>query len=351
MRCVSWFAMALTVAAQNPPQFGVQSRLVLVPATVTDTKGRSLDNLEPSDFLVLDNGRPQKATVDSIATGVAPIALVVAIQASGISKAALEKVRKVGAMIEPFITGDRGCAAVMAFSERISWIQKCTNDEGLISRAFAEVTYGQPKQARMLDAVDEAIQHLKERPNARRVLLLISESRDRSSKATLDDVAVAAQTAGVAIYAATYSAFKTSWTTKSSATADPQMPKRPKTPSEETGTNSGGPVHCTPFGCPDPPLLKPDQSVDLKAALGELRRLGQTNTAQALTQGAGGALLPFTRLKGLEEAIQKLGAELHSQYVLSFVPDDNTPGFHAIQVRVARDDAHVRARPGYWSTQ
>jgi hypothetical protein len=107
--------MVLTVTAQNPPQFGVQSRLVLVPATVTDAKGRSLDTLEPSDFLVLDNGRPQKATVDSIATGVAPIALVVAIQASGISKAALEKVRKVGAMIEPFVTGDRGCAAVMAF--------------------------------------------------------------------------------------------------------------------------------------------------------------------------------------------------------------------------------------------
>ena len=99
------------------------------------------------------------------------------------------------------------------------------------------------------------------------------------------------------------------------------------------------------------PVIEIAQEGSGDAALGELRRLGQTNTAQALTQGTGGALLPFTRLKGLEEAIQKLGAELHSQYVLSFVPDDNTPGFHTIEVHVARDDAHVRTRPGYWSTQ
>ena len=334
MRRVWWLAVAFAVAAQDPPKFDVQSRLVLVPATVTDAKGRSVNDLEPVDFIVLDNGRPQKATVDSIATGVAPIALVVPIQASGISKAALEKVRKVGAMIEPFVTGDRGCAAVLSFSERVDWIQHCTNAEGLISRAFAGLTYGEPRQARMLDAVDEAIKHLKERPNARRVLpadLGIARPQQQNNSRRR---CRRSPNRRCRIYAATYSAFKTAWTTKSSATADPQMPKRPKTPSEETGTNSGGPVHCTPFGCPDPPLLKPDQSVDLKAALGELRRLGQTNTAQALAQGTGGTLLPFTRL-----------------YVLSFVPDDSTPGFHTIEVRVARDDTHVRARPGYWSTQ
>src|SRR5260221_2495558 len=77
MRCLVSFALALTLAAQDAP-FGVQSRLVLVPVNVTDAKGRTVDGLESKDFVVLDNGRPQKATVDTAGTGVAHIALAVA---------------------------------------------------------------------------------------------------------------------------------------------------------------------------------------------------------------------------------------------------------------------------------
>src|ERR1700676_3248220 len=105
-------AFAAFLAAQEP-RFDVRSRLVLVPVTVTDLKGRSIDGLESSDFLLFDNRHPQKVTVDTIDTGVAPIALVIAVQCSGISVAVLEKVRKIGAMIQPLITGERGCAGVV----------------------------------------------------------------------------------------------------------------------------------------------------------------------------------------------------------------------------------------------
>jgi len=63
----------------------------MVPVMVTDAKGRSVAGLEDGDFLVLDNGRAQKIIVDSIDTGVAPIALVIAVQSSGISAAVIEK--------------------------------------------------------------------------------------------------------------------------------------------------------------------------------------------------------------------------------------------------------------------
>ncbi len=348
MKCLVSFSVTLALAAQDP-RFGVQSRLVLVPVTVTDAKGRTLDGLEPKDFVVLDNGRPQNAIVDTLATGVAPIALVVAIQTSGISKAVLEKVHKIGAMIQPLVTGERGCAAVVSFSERIAWIQECTGDGSALARAFEQVRTGQTKSARMLDAVSESIERLKQHPNSRRVLLLISESRDRGSQAALPQVALATQTAGVTVYAATYSAFKTAFTTTSSAIGEPRSPKVPQTPSEQTGTLSGGPPHCNPNGCPDPPVPLADQRVDVLGGIGELVRLGKTNTTQALTKGTGGATFPFTRLQGLEQAIQKLGAELHSQYLLSFIPDDSTGGYHRLEVRVGGGDFRVRARPGYWS--
>src|SRR2546429_376196 len=66
---------------------------------------------------------------------------------------------------------------------------------------------GDDKEAHRLDAAQKAIDRLRDRPNARRILLLISESRDRGSETELDAVTLAAQHAGVAVYAVTYSAF------------------------------------------------------------------------------------------------------------------------------------------------
>src|SRR5688500_16015067 len=111
MRAVLVFAIAVSAAPQDP-RFEAHSRLVLVPVTVTDAKGRPVEDLERSEFAVLDNGRPQKAVVDTFATGVAPIALIVVVQSSGISAAALDKVRKAGSMIQPLVTGERGCAGL-----------------------------------------------------------------------------------------------------------------------------------------------------------------------------------------------------------------------------------------------
>lgn len=350
MRTVAALALAMIAAAQEP-RFGAQSRLVLVPATVTLGNGKPVDGLEAADFTVLDNGHPQKATVDMIATGVAPIALIVAIQAAGISKPVLEKVEKIGAMIQPLVTGERGCAGVVAFSDRITWIQECTRDGDLLANAFERIHPGAAKSARMLDAASQAIERLKPHADSRKVLLLISESRDRGSETELDQVLLAAQSSGVTVYAATYSAILTAFTTKSSATGEPQLPKPPQKPSDQTGTITGGPPACGPYGCPAPQLPPPEQRVDLFGAIGEFSRLGKKNTAQALTAATGGAAFSFARMKGLEDAIQKLGAELHSQYLLSFTPDDRSPGYHRLDVRVSRDGTHVRARPGYWSIQ
>jgi VWFA-related protein len=340
-------ALAACLGAQEP-RFDVRSRLVLVPVTVTDLKGRSIDGLEASDFLLSDNGRPQKVTVDTIDTGVAPVALVVAVQSSGISTAVLEKARKIGAMIQPLITGERGCAGVVSFAERVTWLQDCTKDADALDRAFRELRPGADKEARMLDAVQSAVEHLRRRPNARRVLLLISESRDRGSEAALDVVITAAQSQGVTVYAATYSAFKAAFTSKAPV-SQPRRPLKPKTPNDETGNVNGNPPG---LHNPWPKIPPPEQQVDVLGGIGELARLGKTNTTEALTKSTGGTTFAFTRQKALEEAIEKLGAELHTQYVVSFAPEGSAPGYHTLEVRLARpSDFRVRARPGYWSTE
>src|ERR1035438_10677245 len=86
----------------------------------------------------------------------------------------------------------------------------------------------------MLDAVNAAIERLRKQPNARRILLLISESRDRGSKTDLETVTIAAQSADVTIYALTYSAMMAAFTSKAPLTRQAHA-KSPQTTPEQDG--------------------------------------------------------------------------------------------------------------------
>ena len=341
---LAFVGCCIAIPGQNP-NFDVKSRLVLVPVTITARNGGFVDGLEARDFSLFDNGHPVTITVDSIGTGVAPIALAVAVQASGISSVVLEKVHKIGSMIGPLVLGERGSAAVVAFDDEVRWLQDWTSEESRITTAFQGIRARNGKKAKLLDAAMEAISRLSTRRSARRILLLISESRDRSSEADLNDVAFAAQQAGVVVYAIQYSAFKTGFTRKGPESAGSVPRNEQGRPNPEYGTASGGP----PKDRYDPKIPPPEMRVDILGALGELGRLGKEKATDILARETGGTTFSFARQRGLEEAIEKLGADLHAQYILSFAPQNPQPGYHTLDVRVTRPDIVIRARPGYWA--
>jgi VWFA-related protein len=314
--------LSVVVCAQDLPQpasLNATARVVLIPVTVTDRKGKFIDGLTTDDFVVADEGVRQKIHLDTSDTVVAPVSLVVAIQCSGISAAVLAKIEKVGAMIQPLVIGEKGKAAVIAFDDEVRVFQDFTSDGTKLRIAFERVHGRVIKKGYMLDAASAGIKMLETRPeSSRRILLILSESRDRGSKAKLKDVLEDAQRASVLIYPATYSAHATPWTARPED--NPNMP--------------GGDAH----------------TIDFIATGTELLRLGKTNAADAFASATGGRHLSFATLNGLEELISRAGEEIHSQYLLSFVPTTARDGFHHLVVAVPkRSDVVVRARPGYWA--
>jgi hypothetical protein len=154
----------------------------------------------------------------------------------------------------------------------------------------------------------------------------------------------------VTVYAATYSAFRTAFTSKAPVSV-PERKTGPRTPGDDA-TDSLGTLNGAPPNPWNPKIGSPEQRPDLLAGIAELAHLSKENSTEALTKGTGGTTFPFTRQKALEEAISKLGGELHAQYVLSFAPDLPTAGYHRLEVRIARrGDLRVRARPGYWTAE
>lgn len=299
--------------AQEQPAFRTTVPVVMTPVTVTGRNGNHINGLNAADFVLLDEGQRQQFDFDTADSLDAPLAVVVAVQANNTAPAAVRKIQKIGSMIEPLITGERGRAAVLAFGSEVRTVQDFTNDAGELTKAFRALKTQSGRQARMLDAIHEGVRLLSIRPaGERRVVIVISESTDRGSEAKLDETIRAAQTAGVGVFGAVYSAYVTPFTTKAG-----DLP-----PSE------GG--------------------MDILGAIGELGRLGKAKTVDVLATATGGRKVSFATLRGLEGVITSLGEELHSQYILTYTSQRKDPGFYRIRVEVPGVDAVVRARAGYW---
>lgn len=290
--------------------------LVLLPTTVMDKKGILIDGLHEDDFVVTDDGVRQKIHLDTSDTVQAPVSLVVLIQSSGISTPALARIRQVGAMIQPMVIGTKGQAAVISYDAEVRVFQEFTSDSMKIRAAFENIEPRTIRQAKLIDAVIEGMKMLDTRPeNYRRIMIVIGESRDRKSKHKLAEAVELAQRAGVVIYSLTYSAQAQAWT--STSDNDPSMPG----------------------------------DADYLGALGEITRMGRANDADAFAKATGGRHLAFLKRVSLEAALSRFGEEIHSQYLLSFVPQESkNTGLHHIEVHVPRfPEAVVRARPGYWA--
>src|SRR5947209_3320930 len=151
----------------------------MAPTTVVDSKGRYVDGLESKDLVLYDNNVPQPIHVDE---AIYPISLVVGIQTSRNSQSVLDKMGGSGILFSGLLAGEAGETAVITFSDRVNVLQNFTSDPDMLARTMRRL-HVEGEGAAALDAIMEALRQLEQRrPERRRVILLIAEKRDRSSK-------------------------------------------------------------------------------------------------------------------------------------------------------------------------
>ncbi|MER3430464.1 MAG: hypothetical protein C4324_05375 [Blastocatellia bacterium] len=297
------------VSSPTPPapstagtdEIRIESTLIPIPATVTDSSGRPVTNLRLEDFELRIDGKP--AMISEIRRSEAPIRLALLLDNSSSVKNALEfektaAVRFLRRVIRPEV--DR--AALYSISTVSRLEVPFTTEIGLLTRAISQLP--EPAGATALfDGIIAAAKHLTEE-TGRRVIVLISDGDDTASDRGLEEAIRVVQISNAQVFIVKTTNYEYFRLTRS------------------------------------------------RTVNANVRQLAAERRMEELARETGGAIFSPIDDDELENAFRNLAARLSEQYVLSYYPDNETANagqFRAISLSVrGRPDLTVNTRKGYY---
>lgn len=166
-----------TYASDGHSVLRVDSNLVLVPVTVTDSRGGLVTDLSRTDFIVAEDKRSQELV--SFSRENAPISLGVVLDVSG---SMTKKMTKARAAVEEFLKNldPEDEELLVTFSDEPELASGFTSDTAVIHKALLSAS---PRgRTALFDAVVLAIREMHNARYQRRILLLISDGGDNHSR-------------------------------------------------------------------------------------------------------------------------------------------------------------------------
>jgi hypothetical protein len=373
---------------------------------VRDKSGDLVFTLKADDFVLTDDGVPQKLHLEED-TGGEPLALVVLIEAGAATRASGWRSTELGpasdrfgtlpTMIEALTGNVQHRIAVVGFDSGPELLQDFTPNIDSVTDTihYMNTSIDGDGKAAILDALGFSLDLLrKQPPRYRRAILLLSETNDRGSKLKLDDALRAVSDTNTIIYSLAFS----TGNTKASEYAHRELPTK-RAPCDdgnalclwlrkmESSPNkaelisgslidlvmSGGIFLANPdpgpaHGCmsASDPTVVVAKNVAVRAfdcagqllpplALAKVGAIAATedlqrNIPETVAHLTGGEYFKFSDAKSLEADLQTISNHIPNRYILSFQPQSPHSGFHLITLALpGYANVHVSARNGYWA--
>ena len=333
---------------QPPPQPKINVRVTLVnaPVIVRDSKNQMINTLEAKDFRVTDNGVSQE--IIHFDMGGDPLSIVFLFETSSRIAPMFSQILKAASVFTQEAMGSNAEAAVLSFNDSIDKLLDFTGDADQVESTIHHLKSGTSGN-RLYDAMSLGVEMLSsrpqgsaEKPGRRRVLFVVSEATDSGSASQFGEVLRQAQLSNITIYSVGLSSTRAELQAKPRDTSvratppgimgAPPMPGTVQTPETENARYGSG-----------------DLSQAVVWVVQHASDKLKGNPLELAAAGTGGAHFPTFKDRSIENAIDEIGAELHSQYSLSYSPaGTNDTGYHEIKISVDRPNAKLRTRPGYY---
>jgi len=287
---------------QQPPVFRGAGDVVRVFVTVTDRDGRLVTTLTQGDFEVRDEGKPQPIT--QFDNTPQPIRLIVMLDVSTSMEGNLPLLRAAAAQLFARLRPD-DVVRVGAFGREITISPSFTHDLDELRAALPDAIAPDAPTPLWL-AIDKALDSFGEADDRRPVILVLSDGKDsgllsfRQRPISQGEVIDRARRESVMIYAVGMR----------SRSARPIMP------------GGGGLREMMLADLPDPGLAR-------------------------VAEETGGGYTEIRLGQDLGAAFAGVADELHSQYLLGFLPPTRDGKVHDIDVRMTQRGLKARARKSY----
>lgn len=306
--------------APSTPTITVQSQLVLVPTEVRTKHGENIYGLQADDFRIEADGIPQRVLLDDSGRPV-PLSLVVLVQCSRTAFLEGPKIRGLATMVDAIVGGAPARVAVADFGSEPELLTGLTANPEQRDRAFSLIEPCEDESGvGIFDALQFANRLMdREHATGRRVILLVSETRDHGSAAKPAQLVEALNRSNTVVNTVAFS------------------PGREEM-KEDVKTSDGA------------------EGGILGLALMAVQAL-RKNASKELARETGGEYINFSSQNAFDAALNTLANRVHNAYQLSFQPrfppgsPGAEPGLHSLTVRIPKyPDAVIRSRESYWNT-
>jgi VWFA-related protein len=295
----------------------VQTSVVLVPTLVELKSGEIVYGLGPKDFELYDNGVKQQLRVDE-EMDTAPVSVVVAIETGRSSALQFQRISRIASLLDLFLGDGKSDAALITFDSHAQLVQDFTSDPAKIDAGIRNLQPGDGGAA-IYDATAFALNILQDRaPERRRVLLLISETRDHGSgEVKVDELVRKIGASNTLVVSLAFGAARSEYKAEFM---------------DDLKHGNDGP------------------GFNFLQAMMVAVNATRKNVAREIAVMSGGEYAPFSTERSFEDRIFAISRHARNRYLLSFHPSDPTGGLHTLNVKLVRNiDARVVTRVNYWS--
>jgi VWFA-related protein len=329
-------AVTLAGAALAQTTLHTTTTLVVVPTLVQTTGKEPVFALKAEDFVLTDNGVPQRVTLEEETKR--PLSLVVLMQTGGVARGQFPSYVNLETMLASLLGGAPNQVSIVNFDSRPEAASPFTSNVAEWRDAIDHPDQGDSGAA-IFDGIAYALDLLKKEPAGnRRAILLISQERDDGSKTPMKEIVRDLGETNTAIYSITFSAQKTE---AKLAFKDPAHVNPPISVVPSDGSLKAYNDPARPFQG----YFKLD--VPLRLIFGAM----QKNLSAEVANLSGGESMSFDGRGELEQDLNVLSNHIRNSYILSFSPISAEPGLHAIKVQLAHHpEMMVSARTSYWAS-
>ena len=312
---------------QDIPSLRTQANVVFVPTLVKDKAGKPIFGLQARDFIIEDDGIEQAVSLDEAEPQEA-VSLVIAIQSGRSALFEFQRMKGISAMLDQIVSQPQVQTAIVVFDNNVELAQDFSFESAGTEEYLRSMMEGPRRNmeegdrdgAAIYDAVRYSVSLLKKQPeDSRRILLLISETRDHGSHAvSLDDTIRAISESNTVMYALAFS--------PTASTAMDTLRGEWDARTDPAGWN-----------------------LDILRLMKMARQAMRKNAAKSVASMTGGEYELFTSQKSFERLMTEFANHLHSRYLLRFEPKKPHPGLHEVRVRLREHgNSVVLARRSYW---